>query len=167
MARLAPVKCLYCGESFRREETEYVQVSAKRYAHKTCAENQGQIEIIKQQTFELASKWLGDSLNIGKYNIQYRHFIKEGKTPEEIYQALKYWVEVRQGGPEKANGGIAILDYVFGEAYQYYKNQAENKKLNKDIDYQVVKQNLSDSIKLTIKPTPIAKPKRLKFFKLN
>ena len=167
MAKSAPVKCPYCGQSFRREDIEYVQVSAKRYAHKTCAEQQGQLDIIKQQTRELASEWLGSSLNIGKYNAQYKHFINEGKTPEEIYQALKYWIEVRKGGPEKANGGIAILDYVFGDAYQYYKNQAENKKLNKDIDYQLVKQNLSDTIKVTIKPTPIAKPKRLKFFKLN
>ncbi len=167
MAKLAPVKCFYCGQTFKRENTEYVQVSSKRYAHKTCAEKQSQIELIKKQTFELASSWLGDNLNIGKYNLQYKHFIKEGKTPEEIYQTLKYWIEIRQGKPERANGGIAILDYVFGEAYQYYKNQAENKKLNKNIDYQAVKQNLSNSIKLTVKPTPIAKPKRLKFFKLN
>ena len=167
MAKLAPVKCLYCGQTFRREETEYVQVSAKRYAHKTCAEAQSQSDIIKQKIYNLTSEWLGSSLNIGKYNAQYKHFIKEGKSPEEIYQALKYWIEVRHGDAEKANGGIAILDYVFGDAYQYYKNQAENKELNKNIDYQTVKQNLSDTIKITIKPTPIAKPKRMKFFKLN
>lgn len=166
MAKLAPVKCLYCGQTFQRETNEFVQIG-KRYAHKSCAEKQNEIDLIKRKTEALAAQWLGPSLSMSKYNTQYKNLIKEGKTPEGIYQSLKYWVEVRHGDAEKANGGIAILSYIYDDAIQYYKEQEQNKQLNKEVDYNQLKENLSDNIKVTIRPTPIAKPKRLKFFKLN
>lgn len=166
MAKLAPVKCLYCGQTFRREETEYVQVS-KRYAHKVCAENKQKEDKIKEKTYNLVSTWLGSSLSSTKYNTQYKNLIKENKTPEGIYRALKYWIEVRKGEKEKANGGIAIVGYIYDEAQKYYDDQEKNKQLNKNVNFQELKQNLSDSIKVTIKPTPITKPKRMKFFILR
>ena len=37
---MAKVKCVFCGQAFDRDAEEYVQVRAKRYAHKRCAEKQ-------------------------------------------------------------------------------------------------------------------------------
>lgn len=91
--------------------------------------------------------------------------LKDGKTEIGILKTLEYWYDERQEDPNKANGGIGIVDYVYGQAQDFYfkKEQNKNRYVNKDI------QNFlePETINIKIKPQAIKKPKRIKLFDLQ
>lgn len=158
MTKSVPVKCLYCGQSFQREETPFVQVG-RRYAHKECADAVEQIHSYMEQK-------LGDGYSRVKVTSQIKNFIaKEGMTAEAIYKTLVYWYDIRHSSVEQANGGIGIVPYIYNEYLAYEKNQYENSQINKN-------KNIEDyvgqePIEITGIATPIKKPRHIKFYELG
>ena len=158
MAKLPLVKCPYCGQSFQREDTEFIQLG-RRYAHKECAEKAKQIH-------EYMEHVLGMTYSYTKVESQIKNFVtKEGMSLDAIYKTLIYWYDIKKSSIEQANGGIGIVPYVYSDYLNYMKNQYENSQINKGktIDQFVGKK----SVEIIGKATPIRKPRHIKFYELN
>ena len=52
------VKCLYCGEQFDRDKVEYVQVSARRYAHPACVKNHNDNKTQEEKDLEQLEQYI-------------------------------------------------------------------------------------------------------------
>lgn len=165
MAKLPPVKCLYCKQSFYREETDFIKVNGNRYAHRHCAEKELEKEKIIQEIHQKMKDLCGEKYSKSKIEKQIKSLLKDGKTEIGILKTLEYWYDERQEDPNKANGGIGIVDYVYGQAQDFYfkKEQNKNRYVNKNI------QNFlePETINIKIKPQAIKKPKRIKLFDLQ
>ena len=61
-----PVKCPYCKKTFDRDKEEYIQVAAKRYAHKKCAEQLNVRGIVSKSEIEKSEQNL-DELQLRNY----------------------------------------------------------------------------------------------------
>lgn len=155
MAKKPPVICLYCSESFKREECEHIQVG-RRYAHTECSK-------IALELFDFLQAAMGEFYSPTKVKRQLGEFAKEGYKLQDISDTLHWWYEVRNENPERSNGGIGIFTYIFEDYKKYKKNQekidniADGKNL---YDYA----DKDDSINIIMHPTPIRRPKRVKLF---
>lgn len=154
------VKCLYCGERFPREQGK--KVNGNRYAHFECIKKEELKKGIVAQIHTKMQGLLGDKYNRTKIDRSIKSMVKDGKTEAGILRTLEYWYDVRGMSAEKANGGISIVDWVYGDAMNYYerqqryKEQALTNEVRSDIETKTLK----------IKPTPIRKPKGIKLFKM-
>lgn len=156
------VKCYYCNQLFDANAEEYTKPTKNRYAHKKCAE---QAELKKGIVLQIHNKMqglLGDKYNRTKIDRSIKSMIKDGKTEHGILRTLEYWYDVRGMSAEKANGGISIVDWVYGDAMNYYERQQRYKEqaLNNEVPVDI------ETKTLKIKPTPIRKPKGIKLFKM-
>lgn len=132
-----PVKCIYCGERFDRDNEPFVEVSKNRYGHKDCYDgrlnNLTEEERNKILLQEYILKLFNYSVVPVKVQRQIDNFIDiQGYTYTGMLQALQYFFSVQGHSTEKANGGIGIIPYVYEDANQYflniYKGRAENDK---------------------------------------
>jgi hypothetical protein len=158
MARLPLVKCLYCGQSFQRADTEFIQVG-RRYAHKDCANYIKEIHTFMKHI-------LGETYSQTKIDSQIKNFISQnGLSVEAIYKTLIYWYEIKKSSSAQANGGIGIVPYIYAEYLQYMKDQFENSQINKG-------KNISEYVgdkptEIIGRATPIRKPRHIKFYELS
>jgi uncharacterized protein (DUF2225 family) len=169
------VKCPWCGEKFDRNnpENKYIYEN-RRYYHEACYQEKKEKEKDSDKTkiAEIKSKaaqWLGDSINYAMVTKQINSYLKDGWSYQEIYNALVYWIDVRQEGPQKANGGIAILNYIRKDSAKYWENQKKMEEQGEE-----VKGNLEDYISfrhqervVPSKRYKIQRPKRTNFFELD
>ena len=162
MAKLQPVKCFYCGQTFDRDKVEFVSVSARRYAHKKCAD-------IADEIHAIVKKELGDFYSRTKVNRNILDFSsKEGHSLEEILGATKYWFYEKNKNKSvdasKSGGGLGILPYIFPEYLQQKSKKEKNKKINAG-------KNIEDFVhegkEIEYKIPPIRKPRGLNFFDLK
>lgn len=158
------VKCLYCNKEFDANSEEYVKPRANRYAHKECAEKEELRQGIVNQIHEKMQKLLGATYNSQKINREIKRFCNEGKTESGILRTLEYWYDIQGHTPEKANGGIAIVEWVYGDAMTYYKRMNDYKKMQEATSTQ---DYITDTKTLIFKPKPIQKPKGVKLFNLE
>ena len=157
MAKTNPVKCPYCGQSFQREDVEYVQLG-RRYAHKACYDTDRQIHDLMQHV-------LGMNYMESKIESQIKNFVaKDGILVDSIYKTLVYWYQIRKADASQANGGIGIVPYVYADYLTYMQQQQANASINKG-------KNIKDFIKETKHvvgvATPIKKPRHVKFYELD
>ena len=131
------VTCVYCKKKFDRDKIPFVQVSAKRYAHKECSEVENQrlfkeeadkiaLENYIIQLFKLEYVTPRIRKQLNTYQEQY------GYTYSGMHKALIYFYEIKGNSTEKANGGVGIIPYVYQDAYNYYYSLWEAKQANKD-----------------------------------
>lgn len=164
MAKLPQVKCLYCGISFSRENTEYEQVG-RRYAHKGCHEvylkNQTKEEKDKQEFYAYLKQLFGQ-YNYTLVKRTAERFEKENDyTYEGMRKALYYFYEVKKNSTDKANGNIGIIPWVYNEANNYFATIENANKINSE---KVITPNFNTERVIKI-PVPKAdKPKKRKFF---
>lgn len=138
-----PVKCLYCSETFDRDKVEFTQVSARRYAHKHCAEEREKGKSKEEKDLEQLEEYIRKLFNETYINARIRKQIKDMRerynyTYSGILRSLIYFYEVKGNSLEKANGGIGIVPYVYKDAYNYYYEifVAQQKNNDKDVkDY--------------------------------
>jgi hypothetical protein len=147
MPKQAPVKCLYCGEHFLRNEIEFVQIK-NRYAHKSCSEKQEEYghrpltkiikpepppEKVQEERDRLALvEYLLKLFKTARLNPAVFMLMKKYKenysfTYKGMLYAIKYHIEIKNNPVDKMNGSIGILPYIYNDAYEYYVN-IENKK---------------------------------------
>lgn len=174
---MAKVKCVVCGEMLDRETEENIRVSKRRWAHDFCALLEGlepykepsDQDIIKQkektliidQIHSMMKEVLGNDYSRTKITRNINQLIKNGRTEVGILNALKYWYGVKKSDPSKANGGIVIVDYIYGEAQDYWARQKELQESNKNIETKVTTKHYY------VKPTHVKKPRRLTWFNLD
>lgn len=130
-------KCKYCGQTFDRVTTPFVQVSDRRYAHRECAISE-QERITKEQkekeelenyiNFLLGTKTLSQKVRrqLKEYREEY-HYTNTG-----MLKTLQYMYEIKHNSPEKMNGGVGIIGYTYQDAQNYYYKIWLANESNKD-----------------------------------
>lgn len=139
------VKCPYCGLSFNRDKEPFVKISARRYAHQKCAENQDnttlQEEKDKDQFFQCVKDIYGPEYNYVMINKQALNFIKQyGYTWSGMTGCLHWFYNINHGNLEEGHGGIGIIPYIYEDVKKYYQQRyaTENKNKNKKMRQQII-----------------------------
>lgn len=132
------LKCYYCGQTFDANKEEFVQVNSRRYAHKTCAMSAEEKKTKEEKDRELLENYIKELFNIDELTPKIKKQINTYRTERNfsysgIYKTLKYWYEVRHGSLDKANGGIGIVDYVYDDAFLYWRAIWEAQQRNQNI----------------------------------
>ncbi len=164
---MRPVKCLYCGEQFYREKTEFVQIK-NRYAHKECSDRIEASKSEEEKSLKELEEYIMKMFNETYVNARIRQQIKRMREQYNysytgILKSLVYFYEVKRNPIEKANGGIGIVPYVYEDARKYYYNLYMAQKKNED---KVVSEFVIRGREIKIKP-PQRKPKIRKLFNLE
>lgn len=133
------VTCHYCKKSFNKDQVPYEKLSDTRYAHKTC--------YLKEMTRERTDEEKLADYIMDLYKLDYvpplvkkqiNSYMEEYKyTYSGMLKALIYWFEVKKN-PFIEEKGIAILPFVYKNAYNYYYAiwEAQQKNNGKNIsDY--------------------------------
>lgn len=159
------VKCYYCGQVFDRDKEPFVQISARRYAHKECSISKekllAQTEKDKIELEEYILKLFHTDYLDPKIRKQIKQYVEEYNfTYSGIHKALIYHFEIKGGSIEKSNGGIGIVPYVYQNAYRYYYSlwEAQQKNKNKQVE------EYKPKVKEVIIPQPQRKLKKRKLF---
>lgn len=119
------VTCVYCGERFNRDKEPTTQISARRYAHKECAEKHEASKSQEEKDLEALEKYIMQLFDEPYVNARVRKQLKEYKeqyhfTYSGILKTLIYFYEIKGNSIEKANGGIGIIPFVYNDALKYY-----------------------------------------------
>lgn len=132
------VKCYFCNAIFDADKEEHVKVNARRYAHKSCAENQNK-EILQEQKdkdlfYEYVKKIYGKNYNFMLINKQAENFIKQyGYTWSGMAGTLHWFYDINHGSIEEGHGGIGIIPYVYDQAKEYFLTISKAEVANKEI----------------------------------
>ena len=157
------VKCFFCDKQFDADKVEFVKVNARRYAHKTCAENHVDY---KSKIHDFMKNKLGDEYTHARIENQIKKIKTQEQIDEEcIYQTLVYWYDILGNTTEKANGGIGIVPYVYKQYLKWAEEQKNNEELNKDkkiADYVNKNPRVIECVR-----TPIKKPRHVKYYTLD
>ena len=165
MAKMRPVKCLYCGEMFDRTITDFVQVTKLRYAHKICYDKH--ISDLSQEEKDITAlhNYIKTLFNIESLTPRITKQIQtyhenNNYTYSGILKSLVYFYQIKGNDISKANGGIGIVPYIYEEARTYYTAiwMAQQQNLAKPIQ-----QYKPNTIQVEI-PPPIRKEKKKKYF---
>lgn len=165
MAGAHYVTCIYCKNRFNRDKEPTTQISARRYAHKKCAEEHEQNKTQEEKDIEALEQYIMQLFNEPYINARIRKQLKEYReeyqyTYSGMLKTLIYWYEIKGNSTEKANGGIGIIPYIYKDALKYYYNlyliKLEN--ANKDI----VKYKPKEKIIEIFPPKP--REKKIKLF---
>lgn len=164
MAKQPQVKCPICEKKFYREDEFFVK-EGRRYYHEKCYETKKMDEEDREAIHTRCQEMFGVNYSKQKINGQIKKMLEDGKTVSGINGTLYYWYDVKKNNPEKANYGINIVNYVYGEALDYFcnKNDNQNRNLNIDVD-KILNPNKE---KIIIHPTPIGKPKKIQLFDIH
>lgn len=170
------VKCKYCEQIFDRDKIECVQFG-RRYAHKECQENylnnlkeSNPDDYYYEQIHTMMRDKLGDSYNKVKIDRQIKKLInEESKNMKGIALTLEWWYDVKKEDPEKANGGIGIVSFVWRDSQLYWKKvfDAQKNYQEIDIDNQNVIQEVKENRPKQKARYQIVRPKRVNYFDLG
>lgn len=164
MAKSRPVKCPMCGESFYREDEPGYQMVSNRYYHKKCFQEKQENEKYKRYIHDYCKKLFGTGYSKRRIDTQIKELVDEGKSISGIYRTLVWHYEHNHGDISKANCGIRIVGYVYGQAATYYKKQYEIE--HNQAAYLSNQQEVPEET-YYISPTPIKRPTRVKLFELD
>lgn len=163
MAKLALVKCKYCGDSFSRENEEFEKIG-NRYAHKLCYENHlstlTKEEKDKEDFYQYLKELMGQYNYIIVNKLAEKYIKENGYTYSGMTKTLHYFYIIKGNPIEKANGSIAIIPYVYDEAKQYFYSIEKANKLNAD---KRIEKNMFATKVIHI-ASPQVKKKKKKFF---
>lgn len=69
-------------------------------------------------------------LDFAKFQNQWKSFTAAGKnmTPKGIYFSVLYYYDIMKGNPEKSQGGIGIIPYIYNDAAKYWVEE-ENRRV--------------------------------------
>ena len=115
------VVCHYCKKSFNKEQVPYEQLSETRYAHKTCH--------LKEMTRERTDEEKLNDYVMDLFHMDYvpplvkkqlNTYMEQYKyTYSGMLKALTYWYDIKKN-PFQPDKGVAILPFVYKQAYDYY-----------------------------------------------
>ena len=119
------VKCKYCGIQFDRNAEPAVEVSARRYAHKACADKYQEKASQDELDYAELEKYIKKLFNLQVVNAKIKKQIRDFRqeynyTYSGMLKTLYWWFEIRGNSIEQAQGGIGIIPYVYNDACQYY-----------------------------------------------
>ena len=120
-----PVTCYYCGVKFDRDKEPTVQVSARRYAHKECAEKYSEQKSEEEKDLESLEQYIMKLFDEPFVNARIKKQIKDyqkqyGYTYSGMLKTLKWWYDIKGNPKAKANGGIGIIPFIYKDACDYF-----------------------------------------------
>lgn len=159
------VICKYCGCRFNRDVEPFVEVNARRYAHKKCAEQVEATIPQDEKDYNNLEKYIKQLFKTDKINAktkkQIRDFKQEyGYTYTGILKTLYWWYEIKGHTTELAKDGIGIVPYVYDDAESYYYTLYLADQINRRIQTYQPK-----VIEVEI-PSPEVEPNPIKLFKI-
>lgn len=176
------VMCRICGERFDRDKIEFVKISSRKYAHKSCfveneleqkqeqQERQSRLSALPQEEkIQDLEDYIKKLFNTSCINARIRKQIKEFREEYDysysgILKTLIYWYDIKKNSLEKANNGIGIVPYVFDDAKKFYYNlyyaEINNKK-------EKFKRHFANEKKVVEIPLPKQEKKQNKLFNLG
>ena len=163
-----PVTCYYCGVKFDRDKEPTVQVSARRYAHKECAEKHNEEKSEEEKDLESLEQYIMKLFDEPFVNARIKKQIKDyqkqyGYTYSGMLKALIWFFEVKGNSTEKANGGIGIIPYVYKDAYNYYYNLYLAQIINQEKDIE----QYQTKVREIVIQSPKAPQKKIRLFNLG
>lgn len=119
------VICKYCGCRFDRDIEPFIEVSARRYAHKKCADKIDAAIPQEEKDYNNLEKYIKQLFKTDRVNTktkkQIRDFKQEfGYTYTGILKTLYWWYEIKGHTTELAKDGIGIVPYIYEDAEKYY-----------------------------------------------
>lgn len=135
------VKCPICNQQFDANSEPYVMISARRYAHKECAEMAERSKSQEQKDKELLETYIKELFGLSSLTPKIKKQIdtfhnKEGYGYSGMRKTLKYFFEVKGNSLEKANGGIGIVPYAWNDALIYWRTIQEARAQNENVQIQ-------------------------------
>lgn len=131
------VTCVYCKKKFDRDKVPFVQISPRRYAHKECSEQEDK-RLFKEEADKIAlENYIINLLKVEYITPRIRKQLNTyaeqyGYTYSGMHKALIYFYDIKGNSPEKANGGVGIIPYVYQDAYNYYYALWEANQVNQN-----------------------------------
>lgn len=132
------VKCYNCGKKFDRDKEPFIEIRARRYAHKVCPSvDQIDEKTLKQQEqdafYDVVKQIYGADYNFMLINSQAEDYIaRYGYTWSGMRGCLHWFYDIHHGSVEDGHGGIGIIPYIYDDVKEYYqgiyKTQQENRK---------------------------------------
>lgn len=131
--------CPGCGQGIEDDEMLVGATNhGSRTWHDECwnnrhkkAEEENREKQERQAILSTARKYLGSSANETLINQQIDKFKEQGKKLQGIKLTLDYWYGTQGGTPSKANGGIGIVEFIYDEAGQKYREKMARDKAQK------------------------------------
>ena len=132
------VICKYCNQKFNRDIEPFVEVGARRYAHKSCAERVDAAIPQDEKDYNNLEIYIKKLFNIKTINAktkkQIRDFREEyGYSYSGMLKTLYWWYEIQDHTTELAQNGIGIIPYIYDDAEKYYYTLYLAKMVNDNI----------------------------------
>lgn len=132
------VICKYCGCRFNRDVEPFVEIGARRYAHKTCADKVDAAIPQDEKDYNNLEAYIKKLFNMNTVNAktkkQIRDFREEyGYSYTGILKTLYWWYEIQDHTTELARDGIGIVPYIYADAEKYYYTLYLAKMVNDNV----------------------------------
>lgn len=132
------VVCKYCGDRFDRDKVAFVEVGARRYAHKSCSDKVEAAIPQDEKDYIKLEEYIKELFKTNKINAKTRKQIKDfkneyGYTYTGMLKTLYWWYEIKNHTTELAKDGIGIVPYVYDDAEKYYYIKYLADKINQTI----------------------------------
>lgn len=119
------VTCVYCKCTFDRDVEPTTAVSARRYAHKACADKFLAKKTQDEKDYENLANYIKKLFNTSYVSAKIQRQIKDYKekynyTFEGMLKTLEWWYDLCGNSIEKANDGIGIIPFIYEDARRYW-----------------------------------------------
>ena len=95
----------------------------------------------KDSTYYFLKNHLKIAVNYPLFDKQWQSNLKKKRTPKGIYFALVYFYDIKKNSVERSNGAIGIVDYIYDDSREYWKQQNQrDSDIIKRIEEQAKKQ---------------------------
>lgn len=156
-------KCKVCQKEIDTSKDKWVKPYNREYLHADCYtdwnENKNNINITRPDEFwyyaltDYLIRDLKFPVNYEKMRSQWKNFLKKGFRPKGMYFTIRYLYFVQHNNPDKALGGIGLINEdTYKEAQTYWKELHDRQEALKASQPKEVK-------KIVIKREEKKKPK--------
>ena len=132
------VTCKYCGIRFDRDLEPAIEVSSRRYAHKTCAEKVEATVPQDEKDYANLENYIKKIFKLKTLSAKIRKQIKDYReeynyTYSGMLKTLYWWYEIKGNTTELSNEGIGIVPFVYDDACKYYYTLYMAKMVNDNV----------------------------------
>ena len=132
------VTCKYCGIRFDRDLEPAIEVSSRRYAHKTCAEKVEATVPQDEKDYANLENYIKKIFKLKTLSAKIRKQIKDYReeynyTYSGMLKTLYWWYEIKGNTTELSNEGIGIVPFVYDDACKYYYTLYIAKMVNDNV----------------------------------
>lgn len=145
-------KCKVCNREIDLEHEKWVKPYNREYAHTNCYkdwnENKNNISIIRPNQFwyyALTDYLIRDlklPVNFLKMRSQWNNFLPKF-TAKGMYFTIRYLYFIQHNNPDKASGGIGLInDNTYKEAQEYWQERYRKQMAFKEDNHGEIKKTI-------------------------